>query len=93
MAHRAILMGRVRSKLDAGDREAARKLMDQLNELPLQSTFDRRIETAERANRSDDPKVQGRIDQLFADTRQMLSRFLNVRQLNELQSQVNQVIQ
>jgi hypothetical protein len=88
VAQRAILMARVRAQLAAGKTDAAAGLMEELNELPLQSTFDRRIETAARAAHSDDPLVQGRIDKLFGDTRALLSKFLNVRQITDLQNEV-----
>jgi hypothetical protein len=89
VAQRAILTARIRGKLKDGQIDDATTLMNQLNELPLQSTFDRRIDAAARAYQSADPAVQTRIDKLFSDTRSLLSRFLNVRQITELQAEVN----
>lgn len=89
VAHRSILAGRIRAKLAAGQLAAAKDLMESMNQLPLQSAFERRIESAQRSHHSDDPKVQERIDQVFADTRQILNRFLNVRDITDLQTEVN----
>jgi hypothetical protein len=89
VAERAILMARIRAMLKEDRNDEARRLMGQLNDLPLQSTFLRRIDSAQRASRSDDDRVQQRIDAMFAETRSLLGRFLNVRAINELQTEVN----
>jgi hypothetical protein len=71
--------------------DEARELLAELDDLPGRAQFDQQITAAERSprNTSTDPRVEQRIDKLFADTRVLLGRFLDVRQISELRNEVN----
>lgn len=91
VARRNILMARARNRLEKGQFKEAREMLDQLDDLPGRSQFNQMISRAERSphNISDDPRVKQKIENLFAQTRKLLGRFLAVRQISELRSEVN----
>ena len=91
VAQRNILIARVRARLAEGKVDEAQELYSDLDSLPGRAQFDQQISTAEnrKLNNSDDPKVQARIEQLFADTRKLLGRFLSTKQISELQGELN----
>ncbi|MFV1969285.1 MAG: hypothetical protein ACC628_28015 [Pirellulaceae bacterium] len=91
VARRNILMARVRNRLEESQIDEARNLLGELDDLPGRAQFDQRISSAERDpdNVSQDPRVQQRIEKLFAETRKLLGRFLGIRQISELRSEVN----
>jgi hypothetical protein len=91
VARRSILTARVRVRMEEGQFDEARELLAELDDLPGRAQFDQMITAAERnpRNTSTDPRVEQRIDKLFADTRMLLGRFLDVRQISELRNEVN----
>ena len=91
VARRSILMARVRARMEEDQFDEARELLAELDDLPGRAQFDQMITAAERSprNTSTDPRVEQRIDKLFADTRMLLGRFLDVRQISELRNEVN----
>jgi hypothetical protein len=91
VARRSILMARVRARMEEGQLDEAKQLLAELDDLPGRAQFDQLITTAERSpkNASRDAKIQARIDKLFADTRVLLGRFLDIRQISDLRNEVN----
>ena len=90
VARRAILTSRVRAMLKAGRLEDAQKIMSELDSLPSRSSFNRDVDVlAQRTPKTDDPMVQQAINKLFAATRDLLGKFLDPRQITELQNEVN----
>lgn len=92
VARRNILIARIRDSLKKGDRAQARKLLDGLNDLPTRANMNQLLENVERnlTNRSENPRVQAKIDMLFAESRKLLSNFLSTREIIELEVEVNQ---
>ena len=90
VAQRNILIARVRDRISSGNLTEAQKLFTALDDLPGRSKFNQAIKSAEnrKLNHSDDPKVQARIEKLFADTRKLLGRFLNTKQISEVQGEL-----
>ena len=90
VAQRNILIARVRDRISSGDLAEAQKLFTALDSLPGRAKFNQAIKSAEnrKLNHSDDPKVQARIENLFADTRKLLGRFLNTKQISEVQGEL-----
>ena len=90
VAQRNILIARVRDRIKNGNLDAAQKLFTDLDNLPGRAKFNQAIKSAEnrKLNQSNDPKVQARITKLFADTRKLLGRFLNTKQISELQGEL-----
>lgn len=91
VARRTILMARIRSQLEAREFDEAKKLLGELDDLPGRGQFDQELTRTERkkSNKSSDPRVQARIDRLFSDTRGLLGRFLDVRQITEISGEVS----
>ncbi len=91
VARRNILMARTRDQLQQGNLEQARKLLDQIGDLPTRANLDRTLGTIEGnpAHRSANPRVQAKIDRLLADSRKLLGSFLSAREILELETEVN----
>lgn len=90
VAQRNILIARVRDRIENGKLDEAQDLFTELDSLPGRAQFDQKIQSAEQRelHRSDDPKVQARIEKLFADTRKLLGRFLSTKPISELQGEL-----
>ena len=90
VAQRNILIARVRDRIKNGKLDQAQELFTTLDNLPGRSKFVQAIDSAEnrKLHQSDDPKVQARIEKLFADTRKLLGKFLNTRQITDLQNEL-----
>jgi hypothetical protein len=90
VARRAIMAARIRALIKDGRLDDARKMMSELDSLPTAATFGRNIDIAsKKLPASNDPGVQRMIDNLFSSTRAMLGRFLDRREIIDLQSEVN----
>jgi hypothetical protein len=90
VARRSIMMARIKSMLEKGRLDDAKKLMFELDSLPTSSVFGRSIElAAKKIPPSKDPTVQRSVDKMFSTTRELLGKFLDRRQIIDLQSQVN----
>ena len=90
VAQRNILIARVRDRLKNGKIDEAQRLFTDLDNLPGRAQFNQLIKSAEnrKQNQSEDPKVQARIEKLFADTRKLLGRFLSTKQISEVQGEL-----
>ena len=90
VARRSIMMARIKALLEKGRLDDAKKLMFELDSLPTSSVFGRTIElAAKKIPPSKDPTVQRSVDKMFSTTRELLGKFLDRRQIIDLQSQVN----
>ena len=90
VAQRNILIARVRDRLKSGQLDKAQELFTELDSLPGRARFNQEIKSVEnrKQNHSRDPKVQARIEKLFADTRKLLGRFLSTKQITALQGEL-----
>ncbi len=90
VAQRNILIARVRDLLKNGKVDKAQELFTELDNLPGLTKFKQDIKSAEnrKRNHSDDPKVQARIEKLFADARKLLGRYLSAKQISKLQGEL-----
>ncbi len=90
VAMRNILIARVRDRLNNGKIDEAQQLFTELDNLPGLTHFNQEIRTSQNRalHRSKDPKVQARIDKLFADTRKLLGRFLSIKPISEVQGEI-----
>lgn len=86
IARRAQLVKQVRAALEQGNLEAAQKKMDELRKLPRQDDFLNEIRNEKQRAASDDPRIQKKIDKLFGDTREIVIRFLNPADVDNLES-------
>ncbi len=94
VARRNILMARIRNRLEENQLDEAKEMLSELDDLPGRARFNSLLSTAQRApdNISQDPRVQKKIEGLFAQTRQLLGRFLGIRQISELRNEVNAAV-
>lgn len=84
VVRRAVLMIQARARIEAGKLDEAQKLLDQLRSLGTQQQLAQIIRMARRKIYSQDPMIQHRIQKLFADTEQVVLRFLDDRQIEQL---------
>lgn len=90
VARRNILISRARQKIEKKDYAAAQELLRSLNDLPGRQQFKITIDTAKRSLRSDDPLMQRRIDRLFDATDTLLTKFLDVKPINEVSDELRE---
>jgi hypothetical protein len=85
VARRNILMARARQKIDAGEFKQAQELLTALDQLPGRSQFSQDLARERRLLRVNDPRVQGRIDQLIKGTEAVVGQFLDAQPIRQLQ--------
>lgn len=92
VARRNILIARIRDQLKKGRRDEALKLIDELNNLPTRAKLSQTLDAVERNTnlRSENPRVQAKIERLLADSRSLLSKYLSTREIIELELEVKQ---
>jgi len=95
VARRNILLARARNDLRKGQLDQAQRLLQELDALPGRAQFAKILSAAENqpGNRSNDPRIQARIEKLFASTRSLLGRSLDTRPVRDLQNEVAAVRQ
>jgi hypothetical protein len=84
VARRNIFMARVRQEIEERNFDRARVLLESLDELPGQTQFNLTLDREAQRLRTKDLQVQRRIDQLFAQTRMALGKFLDPQPISEL---------
>jgi hypothetical protein len=84
VARREVLAARIRRAIEAGELDQADELLRQLRRLDTQQDFARRVEQRKQMLTSVDAQVQQKIDELFAQTRSLLGKYLNQAQVDEL---------
>jgi len=89
VARRQILIARIRRAAENGDRDRVEVYLDELERLPTRKPFTQQIDQLQTASVSSDPRVKAQIDRMFADTRNMLAKFLDPREITDLRSQLN----
>ncbi len=90
VARRNIFMARARQEIEEKNFDGARQLLESLDELPGQTQFNLSLDREARRLRTKDLQVQRRIDQLFAQTRTALGKFLDPLPISELHEELRQ---
>ena len=88
MANRAVLMLRIRGRIKDGKLEEAKTLMAELRKLGRQDDLSLMIDLRKRSAASADPRMQRKIDRLFEDTREIVTRFLTQAEVDRLESEL-----
>lgn len=88
IARRAVLIKQIKAGLEEGKLDVAGKRMDELRKLPRQDDFLNEIRNEKQRAASDDPRIQKKVDKLFDDTREIVIRFLNPADLDNLESEL-----
>jgi hypothetical protein len=84
VARRELYAARFRRYLKEKKLDEAKELLEEFRALETRSDLTRQLDQQEQRVRSPDRRVQAKIDQLFTDTRQLLTRFLDPRTSNQL---------
>ncbi len=84
VAQREVLAARIRREIESGELDKADELLRQLRRLDTQEDFARRVQQRKQTLSSGDAQVQQKIDELFAQTRSLLGKYLNQEQVDAL---------
>ncbi|MCA9170380.1 MAG: hypothetical protein KDB23_22030 [Planctomycetales bacterium] len=84
VARREVLAARIRRAIEAKELDKATALLKELRQLDTQDDFARRVQQRKQSLSSGDATVQTKIDQLFAQTRTLLGRYLSQEQVDTL---------
>jgi hypothetical protein len=93
VARRELYIARFRRHLKQKEFAEAQALLEEFRGLQTRADLARQIDQQEQRVRSPDRRVQARIDQLFSDTRQLLTKFLDPRTANTLTEELLQAQQ
>jgi hypothetical protein len=89
VARRELYISRFRRHLKQKELDPARALLEQFRTLSNRSDLLRELTQQEQRFASPDPREQTKIDQLFKDMRQLLSRFLDPGTANQLAAELD----
>ena len=84
VARREVLAVRIRRAIADGELDKADELLRELRRLDTQDDFARRVQQRKQTLSSADAQVQQKIDELFAQTRTLMGKYLNQEQVDEL---------
>ena len=89
VAERELLAARIRKLIKDSKLAEAEKLVDRYRTLPTLSDLRMRLDRARQEVATDNPRVQARIDQLFADVQAQLVKFVNPNQVDLLAAELS----
>jgi hypothetical protein len=87
-ATRALLIARIRARLQAGEQEAAGQLLDQIRRLRTRDQFQALLNERKKTVITSDPLVQKQIERLFTDTAKVIDTFLDTKPTREIEAEV-----
>jgi uncharacterized protein HemY len=90
VARRQIVATRFRGRLAAGEFDDAEKLLAEFRQLHDHREFDRRLAASKADHIADNARAQQHIDAMFAETQQVLRRYLDPQEFQRMQSQLAQ---
>jgi pentatricopeptide repeat protein len=88
VARREVLVMRIRSKLQAGDVDEARRLFKEMRQFGSAEQFSLPLKRQRQLLASGDPQVQAKIARLFDDTQEVVNRFLDPRVIERLEREL-----
>ena len=88
VTRREVYMHIIRARLEAGEKEKATELLQRLLDLPSRDTYLARLRARERLVFTNDDRVQRKVQQLFADTRELLNRYLDPAPVDKVATEV-----
>lgn len=88
VAQRQLALARARKQLDDGELDGAQGVLDQLRRNELSDPLGRQLRDYQQRLKSPDPQVQAKLQRLFDDTQQAVSRFLDPREINDLDREI-----
>ncbi len=93
VARRQIVAARFRERLSAGEFDDAEKMLAEFRHLSDHREFERRLAAVKADHIADNARAQQHIDALFAETQQVLRRYLDPQELQRMESQLAQARQ
>ncbi len=90
VARREVLTVRIQQRIAGEDWERAEQLLQELRRLDTQEDFARRVQQRKQSLTNVSPEVQRQIDELFADTRSLLGKYLDPNRVQQLQTQLEE---
>jgi hypothetical protein len=93
IARRAMLVARIRARLDEGEAKEAQQLLDELRKLRDRDDFATVLNEQRRKYYSSDPIVRSKVDKLFNDTREVMVRNLDPGLIDQVTKEVSQALE
>ncbi len=88
VARRKVLAMRIRRRVEEDKLAAAEKLLDEMRQLETGQGLERRIRERETAFQTRDKAQQDRINRLFRETRSLLQKHLDQRDIDALRDEL-----
>jgi hypothetical protein len=88
VARREILTIRIKKMIEKGRYDDAEPLINELRRLPTREDFESLVQQRKQLLLTSDSSVQDRIDKLFTETRDLFTRFLDPRRVQQLQDEL-----
>ncbi len=88
VVRREVLTARARDRIENGELEQARPLIEQLRRLRDAQLFDLAMRRQQERLVAQDARTQSKIDKMFGDTRQLLARYLDSAPITRLERQL-----
>ncbi|MGD9645290.1 MAG: hypothetical protein AB7U73_06225 [Pirellulales bacterium] len=88
IVRRKILLARLRMRIEDGRAAEAQPLMDELRKLETPERFLNELTSRQRATVADDPVSAGKINKLFAETRDAIVRYLDPDEIDAAERQL-----
>src|SRR5262249_8141957 len=84
VARRAVLINRIRTRMQAGKIEETKEVMVEVRPLGSQQEFSLLVRQQKQKLASKDPVMQRKINKLFDDTQQVVDRYLTENEIEQL---------
>jgi hypothetical protein len=88
VAQRESLTARIRRLIANRELDDARRLLDQMRDLPSKSDFENDIRRQQQTLKITDPSLRTRIDTMFVQTGRTLGKYLDPRRISELEAEL-----
>ena len=88
VARRELLAARIRQKIQESQLEEAQALVDQFRSIQTLADLRGRLDRAKQEVTTGNPRLQARIDQIFAETQAQLSKFVRPNVVEELTAEL-----
>ena len=82
------LAARIRRRIAAGKADEAKQLIEELRSLARPAELSQLLNEQRQELTSPDPKLQEKIDQLFAQTESLMSKYLDPAEANRLRREL-----
>lgn len=85
VTRRSLLVSQIDARLEAGDNDRARRLLDDLRRLPSRQQLLFEVEQQQQRLTANQPQVARQLERMFGDTKKIVSQHLDPRVIDELE--------